>query len=371
MANVLVLIDHPNLDILMMPVITELHARGVTTEVVVVDCGLTDRLQAAGFAYTDDEDAIERWLAGDGPRLFLNGADLVPDHRRGMDIDNRCLQLGIPTLTLEHAPFAVDWDEPFPRNWKFAADRMAMVGSEDVAQYRAIGVRDDRMVLTGLPQHDSLFHLKTRRDAFPPLEGVALFGRSHSFTGTHSAEQIAADDWAETLRRLIETIAAAFPADTVRIKPHPAEPFHDTESLYFRAMPFRLRKRLHLLRSRHANEDLFLQSRLVLTFSASVMLEATLAGVPAVIFDHTGRGPEWRRRMEEAGIIVADVTVDDFGSGLAQVVPRIQERLAREVALPEEFISRYVHRFDGKSAVRVADVVERMMVGEAVGAVTV
>ncbi|MCB1184666.1 hypothetical protein KDM41_14650 [bacterium] len=363
MATVLVLVDHPNLDILMLPVVAELRDRGHRTEVLVTGFGVGDRLEAAGCPFTTDETAVDRFLAATGPRLFLNGADLVPDHQRGIEIDARCRDAGVPTLTLEHAPFAVDWDAPFPDNWRYAADVMAMVGADDVRHYRELGVPDARMALTGLPQHDSLFRLKARRDAAPPRAGVALFGRSHSFAGPTSAEGIAPDTWAETLRDLVEVIAAAFPDDPVRIKPHPAEPYHDTERLYFRAMPFRLRDRLSLLRSRHANEDLFLASRCVITFSASVMLEAALVGVPVVFFDHLGRGEAWRRDMHAAGIVVADVTVDDFASGLVAVIEEVAARVAHPPVLPDDFIARYAHRFDGGSAGRVCDLIERMLAG--------
>ncbi len=370
MATVAVMIDHPNLDILMMPVISELQSRGHDVQALVTGCGVSDRLAAGGFAFTEDEAVMDRFLAADGPRLFLNGADLVPHHPRGMDFDRRCAEAGVPTLTLEHAPFAVDWDGPFPEDWKFAADRMAMVGQDDVRHYREIGVPDERMVLTGLPQHDPLFRARAARDSAPPRDGVALFGRNHSFTGERSAEGLDPEAWAGTMRDLVQVIAAAFPDDPIRIKPHAAEPYHRTDGLYFRAMPFNLRNRISLLDTRQLNEEIFQVSRCALTFSASVMLEAALCGVPVVFFDHVGRSRQWRDDMRQAGVVVADAALDDFASGLVGVIEEVAERLQNPPRAPEWFVAKYAHRFDGRSAARVCDVIERMAAGAPVTAGT-
>lgn len=361
MATVAILINHPNLDILMMPVIDELHRRGVQTQVLVAECGLTDRLDAAGVVYSRDLAVIDRFLAAEGPRLFLNGADLVPVHAMGIRIDQQCAARGIPTLTLEHAPFAVDWDQPFPEDWKFAADVMAAVGTEDIRHYLEIGVSPERLVLTGLPQHDLLANVRRRRLSDPPAAGVTIFGRNHSFAGPRSAEGIAPAQWSEVMRDLIVTIAAVFPEDPLRIKPHPAEPFHGTDAYYRNAVPTDLQDRLTVLSARQTNEELFLASRCVVTFSPSVMLEATLAGVPAVIFDHTGRSEEWRADMASAGVIVAKATLDDFASGFVAVVHDVADRLQHDVSLPDDFVAKYAHRRDGQSAARVCDLIGKMM----------
>ncbi len=371
MRTVGILINHPNLDVLMMPVIAELTTRGIRTEVQVAECGLGDRLDAAGIPYWRDNGFLKLLLESEGERLFLNGADLVPAHRLGMLLDDVCRRNGIPSLTLEHAPFAMDCDTRFPEDWLFAADRMAVVGAEDYRRYRELGVAEDRLVITGCPQFDGLPALRSEREARVDASGsdagdVIIFGQGHTFAGPEGAAGIGAVAWTAVLSDIYRQLATNFPTARICVKPHPAEPFHKTDDLYHRAIATDLADRVEILTPRTANDELFRRCRCALTFSASVMLEATLAGVPCVIFDHAGRGAEWLDDVGAAGIVVVPGRPQDFATGLANALPALARRKGPPVPLPDGFVAKYLHRFDGGSAARVVDLIEEML-GDSAG----
>ena len=96
MKTVFVLIDHPNLDYLLVPVVRRLHRSGrVRVVPCVCDFGNESLLREAGIPYTRQLDAFGEFVRTPGRKLFLNGAhaDWGP-HLRGKQLDLACRERG-------------------------------------------------------------------------------------------------------------------------------------------------------------------------------------------------------------------------------------------------------------------------------------
>ena len=85
-GHVLALVDHPNLDVPLLPVLQELARRGHRVEALVVEHGRADNLRAAGLTVQVDPAALPAFLGATGPRLFLTAADMIPQHALGVVI---------------------------------------------------------------------------------------------------------------------------------------------------------------------------------------------------------------------------------------------------------------------------------------------
>ena len=86
--TVLTLINHPNLDKLLVPVIQKLMEKGIKVIVLIAEYGQTALLDEKNIVYTKNMDVIKQIISADGNKLFLNAADLVHSHHLGKEIVN-------------------------------------------------------------------------------------------------------------------------------------------------------------------------------------------------------------------------------------------------------------------------------------------
>ena len=358
---ILALIDHPNLDLLLGPVLVRLQERGHDVKALVVEAGRPDRLQAMGVPLVRDNHEFDLFLAAPRPRLLLNGADMIPQHRLGIHADIVCRGSGVPTLTLEHAPFSLSYDGSYPPHVEFAADRMAVIGPEDLRQYLARGIPPERLVVTGCPAFDPL--VIARRDHHPqaPPRDVAVFGQSHTWTGPGSGQGIPAAAWRDELEQLFRVLCERFPEARLRIKPHPAEPFAGTEVLYHQAVPAELAGRIEILPTDADNARVILQSRLVVSFSSTIWLEARILGRACAFFTLQERRGRLARDIPALGGIWIPGKTVDF---TARLRPHLDELAAREPEgdrPPDPLLVDYTGPLDGLASAHVAEEAERLL----------
>lgn len=357
---ILALVDHPNVDIVLMPVLAELIERGHRVSAMVLDHGREERLHAAGFATTRDAAALDSFLAAGGPRLFLNAADQVPQHARGVRCDLQCRESGVPSLTVQHATFAVARDVPYGAHLAFAADRMAVHGDDDAAHYAASGIDPRRLVVTGAPAYDAL--ARVRAQHLPVGEGIAVFGQTQTWVGPRSTLGHDPEAWCAGIARLYEVLAARFPGSPVRVKPHPAEEAHGLADLWRCSVPAALTGRVEVVPPTADNAQLIAGSALVLSFSASVWLEARCLDRAAVYFSLRDRTGAAAADLAALGGTWLPGRGLDLADRLESKLDRLAELARAPQAADEAQLRRYVGPLDGGAAARVADLAERMLV---------
>lgn len=362
-GHILVLVDHPNLDVLLLPLITDLAGRGHRVEVLVVEHGRAHRLREAGIEPTTDPAAFERFLAVTGPRLFVTGADLVPQHALGVRCEVLCRAHGVPSLALEHAPFSLGHDDAFPPHLAFGADVMALVGSEDARRYAALGLDPGRLVVTGSPAFD---HLAAARDAAAggvadTGAGVTIFGQGHTWVGPHSSQRQDPERWRAELTSLYRALATRFPGAPIRVKPHPAEPAHGTDVLYADAVPPDLAGCIEVLPTDSDNVPLILAGSLVLSFSSSVWLEARILGRPAVFFSLQPRSGRTAADIEALGGVWLPGRTPDFAARLEPHLDRLVAAVRAPRPADPAVLEAYAGPVDGRATARVADLAERLL----------
>ncbi len=359
-GRVLVLVDHPNLDLLLLPVVVELAARGHHVDPLVVEHGRSERFHAAGLLPLTDPEAFSAFLATPGPRLFVTGADQIPQHALGVRCELLCRAQGIPSLALEHAPFSLGHDDGFPPHLAFGADVMALIGSEDERRFATLGIDPRRLVVTGSPAFDRLaVEREAGARAAAAGTGVVIFGQGHTWVGPHSAQRLDPGAWLPAMERLYRTLAACFPGAPIRVKPHPAEPAHRTDTLYLEAVPPELSGRVEVLPTDSDNVSLILDSALVLSFSSSVWLEARLLGRAAVFFPLQARSGRTAADIEAMGGLWLPGRAPDFA---ARLEPHL-DRLAVAASAPASpaVLEPYSGPVDGCACARVADLAERLL----------
>lgn len=359
-GHVLALVDHPNLDVPLLPVLQELARRGHRVEALVVEHGRADNLRAAGLTVQVDPAALPVFLGATGPRLFLTAADMIPQHALGVRCELLCRQHGVPSLALEHAPFSLGHNDGFPPHLAFGADVMAVVGQEDARRYGLLGLDPRRLVVTGAPAMDGLTGMRDQARGSRG-RGVTIFGQGHTWVGARSAQRCDADAWCAELASLYALLCARWPDTPLRIKPHPAEPAHGTAALYTRAIPPALAGRVQVLSTDTANRELILDSELVISFSSSVWLEARILDRAAVFLSLQQRTGRTAAHIEAMGGTWLPGRALDF---TARFTPRLDELAACAVSRPpadEEILAAYAGPLDGRAAVRVADLAEELL----------
>ncbi|MFH2051760.1 MAG: hypothetical protein ABIK96_04760 [bacterium] len=357
---VLALVDHPNLDILLGPVLKLLLDRGHRARAMVVQAGRPDRLAALGVPLVEDLEGLDRFLEGDGPRVMINGADMIPQHTLGIQADLACRARDIPTLTLEHAPFAVAYDDGFPPHVDFAADVMAVIGEVDRQEYLALGIDPSRLVVTGSPPFDQLVQTREARSGVESApRDIAVFSQSHTWAGPRSSQGHDLEAWRDQWRLLYEVLGERFPEARILVKPHPAEPFHGTDRIYLDAVPAGMAGRIEVLPTEADNAGLILGSRFVLSFSSTVWLEARILGRPCAFFPLQKRGGRLARDVEALGGIWIPGKSLDFVERLRPHLDRLGDL---ETGLPEgDLLERYAGPLDGGATARIAAAVERLL----------
>ncbi len=360
-GKILALVNHPNLDILLGPVLVELQSRGHEVKALVVEAGRPDRLARLQVPLVDELTEFDAFLAESGPRLMLNGADLIPLHKLGIHTDMLCRGAGVSTLTLEHAPFALGYNDEFPPHVDFAADVMAVIGQEDRLRYEALGVDPSRLMVTGSPAFDHLVRAHQAYQSAPEATTIAVFGQSHTWTGEGSSQGIDPDAWRSQLSLLYHLLCERYPHAEIKIKPHPAEPFHGTEVLYREAVPAEFSDRITVLPTDADNARLILESRYVISFSSTIWLEAKILGRPCIFFTLQKRQGRLARDIPAmGGIWIPGKTVDFVARLIPQLDAIDEQATATE---PERFpeLEHYTGPLDGGSSGRVADAVETIL----------
>ncbi len=357
---VLALVDHPNLDILLGPVLKLLLDRGHQARAMVVQAGRPDRLALMGVPLVEDLEGLDRFLEGEGPRVMINGADMIPQHTLGIQADLACRARDIPTLTLEHAPFAMAYDDGFPPHVDFAADVMAVTGELDMQEYLALGVDPSRLVVTGSPPFDQLVLAREAwHVAGPAPRDIAVFSQGHTWAGPRSSQGHDLEAWRDQWRLLYEVLGERFPDARIRVKPHPAEPFHATDGIYREAVPAGMTGRIDVLPTGADNAGIILGSRFVLSFSSTIWLEARILGRPCAFFPLERRGGRLARDVEALGGIWIPGKTIDF---VERLKPHLERLAAMEPGLPAgELLERYAGPLDGGATARIADAVERLL----------
>lgn len=351
-GTVLILMNHPALPRLLVPVARELRSLDVEVRCAVFEPVSADLLRKAGLSYSRDLDGtFVEFLRTSGPKLFLNGADLTA-HKRGTEWDRLCRLYGIPSLTLEHAPFSIG-RRSFGQDVLFEADRMAVIGAYDRDRYVEVGVEPDRLVVTGCPQYDGHFE-RRQADAGRQADGPILFaGQNHTYTG--ATFRIPESKWVGVLRDLFAELVRTFPGREIQVKPHPAEPHWNTVHLYEDAISEGLEARVRLIDTSTSTEDAVQKASLVASFSGSVALETLLLGRPVVHFDHRAPASESFRDFETVGGVLVLGDPASYPQLLKESRERVLEADSQANDLPAWWVEKYAHRFDGRSARRVAD----------------
>lgn len=381
-GSILALIDHPNLDILLGPVLLELAGRGHAVKALVTAAGRPGRLHAMGVPLVQENREFDAFIGDPGPRLFLNAADMIPQHRLGIQGDMVCRAAGIPSLTLEHAPFSLSYDRGFPPHVEFAADVMAVVGEADRQRYLDLGIAAERLVVTGCPAFDALVRAQRdfqgHQDNETARLDIAVFGQSHTWAGPGSSQGIPVDLWRDQLTLLYRTLCDRYPKGRLRIKPHPAEPFAGTEVLYHQAVPDDLRERVEVLPTQADNAGVILGSRFVISFSSTIWLEARILGRPCALLtlqertgplaaDVASAGGIWipgrsaffvDRLLPSLEILDAQAESDDSdGATESDGVTESGVPAGWAAAI----LAGYTGPLDGRAAARVADAAERLL----------
>jgi len=367
MKTVFVLIDHPNLDYMLVPVIEELLKSG---RVKVVPCicnaGKSDLLESKKISYSTDINVFSQFLNSSGKKLFLNAADMnFPAHQLGKKLNKLCQENGIPTLTLEHASFALT--DVWSKESVFNADRMAIFGTFEFDKYQSMGVSSERLVVTGCSKYDEyyyldkkkairenrrLLNLRTKRDY------ILFAGQNHRFTGdclTYSREQ-----WTNVLRNIFEVLARNFKDLDIIIKPHPAEPFHDTIQLYESAIKSEFKSRVKIIDAHYSLPHAILGSEFLVSFSPSVMFESLLLKKPVIFFAGQRLG-EAVLKCQKSGAFIIQSEWLKIPHALDEAMSCLLKEQWKTIRLSNGFIEKFVYKWDGKASNRISYLIEQMI----------
>jgi GT2 family glycosyltransferase/Flp pilus assembly protein TadD len=361
MKTVLALVDHPNLDLIIVPVLLELRKRGVQTKVLVTHAGRTELLKQKNISFQTEIDIEREFFLLEGQKLFLNAADQTfPAHAIGRKFDELCRTHGIPSLTLEHASFAMS--AKITESYLFSADKMALFGTADYEEFRKLGVPSEKLVLTGFPPFDEYFEF-IRGNTFVKSKCIYFAGQNHTFiTGPGFYKP---GEWAGCLRSIYRTLLSNFPDLHIRVKPHPAEPYHKTVGIYSDAIEPEFKSRIQVVDSKYSNIQGISNSSFVVTFSSSVLLEALLLRKRAFMISISKNLSRGLADAQKLGIKILQTSLSDVLTDIADKfedsIKDVKESICNECIIPEDFLENYIYKLDGKSSERIADAVLKMM----------
>lgn len=365
MKTVLALIDHPNLDRIIVPVIVKLRERGVQVKALIAKAGRTEICQKEKVPYNTDTNTVNEFLNLKGEKLFLNAADQhFAAHSLGRNLDEICRNHNIPSFTVEHSSFAMAgtiWS--LKEEILFDADKMAVIGEADYDAYTQLGVSPDRLVLTGFPPYDEYFDF-IRNRPFKKGNYIYFAGRNHPYI-SNSPYHYDTNSWTAFLKHIYEVLLKVFPDLDILVKPHPAEYFHNTAALYEHAVSNEFRSRIRIADPRDSNIEGIFNSAFVVSFSPSVVLESILLHKNAFGISSAQIMPPGLLDAERHGIRFLKTTVpaivSDVSDKLLTMMRVNGDRLRERVDACDEFMEKYFYKFDGKSSERVADAIISMM----------
>ncbi len=360
-GTVLALVNHPNLDLLLGPVLKELQDRGHAVKALVVEAGRPNRLAELGVPLVDELTEFDEFLARPGPRVMINAADLIPLHKLGIHTDMLCQGAGVPTLTLEHAPFGILYGDVFLPRLDFAADVMTVIGQRDKEGYEAMGVDPQRLIVTGAPAFDHLVRARPEAATHLQAKDIAIFGQSHTWVGPGSSQGLDPDAWRDQLTLLYRTLCARYPEAQIKVKPHPAEPFHKTDVLYHEAIPTELGQQIVVLPPDTDNAQLIFESRFVISFSSTIWLETKILGCPCAFFSLQERHGRLAHDLPALGGVWITGKSVDFVARLLPHLADLEAQSKTPEVVDRALLEKYTGPLDGKSTARVAGVAEELM----------
>ncbi len=370
MKTVFVLIDHPNLDYLLLPVIEEIRKTGrIETIVCVCNAGKAELLQEKRIPFTKDLTTFNQFLDAPGKKLFLNAADMEkPGHRLGWEMDEMCRKKGIPSLSVEHAAHSMYGK--IGKEDIVNADRIALAGACEFEAYLSLNVPPEKLVITGSPKYDAYYHLiaqevaesaSDRRNCSKTKPYILLAGANHGpvrIAKSHTESQ-----WTAVIKDLLQSLLRNYPNFDILIKPHPAEPFNDTEKIYKNAVSDDSMDRVRFVDAHSNLSHAILKSELVVSFTPSVMLEALLLKRPVVLFSGLPKPGSALEACVKAGALIVPSKWNEIGKNLDE---KLTNPLNSRIHLSDEFLERYVHRYDGKASSRIVFLIEKMLEKETV-----
>jgi GT2 family glycosyltransferase/Flp pilus assembly protein TadD len=360
MKTVFALIDHPNLDIIIGPVLAKLREKGVQLKVLVTNAGKAHHLISINIPFQTKMNIEKEFFNIEGQKLFLNAADQnFPAHELGRKIDAVCRMRGIPSLTIEHGTFfkVHDWNE----SYVFNADKMAIIGETEYEEFRKLGVPSEKTVMTGFPPFDEFYEFLQGK-TFIKGKYIWIAGQNHTFISEN--KYYTSSEFTNLLREMYRILLSKFPDLDILIKPHPAEPFHNTVRLYTDAIEPEFHSKIQIVDSKSPNIQGIFNSAFVVSFSPSVLFESIILK-KSVIGITIERLSKCLADAKNFGVIILETSPGNIASDIynrfSGLISGIQEKIDHELPVPESYLQKYLHRFDGKASERVADVILKMI----------
>jgi hypothetical protein len=362
MKTIFVLIDQPNLDYLLLPVVEEMISRG-GFEIIVCVCnwGKQDLFRNKHIPYVTDPKSFATFYQTSGPRLFLTASDLnVTPNYLGKKLVELCRQKGIPSLSVEHAAHSV-YEHWTPQYFIFNSDRIALAGEIEFHKYRKMGISPDRLIITGCPKYDEYYRLLNGSAAIQLFarqvkrKRILFAGVNHGFLKTYSREQ-----WTGILTSIFSELMKKYPDHELHIKPHPADPNHQADELYADAIDPLFEPRIQIIDSHGSLPHSILACDYVVSFTPSVMLESLLLRKPVIFFgQHNGAGSALAA-CKDAGAVFIDTDWPNITETLNKGLANADTLEVKNIRLCDEFIEKFVHKWDGGAACRIVNLIDRM-----------
>ncbi len=363
--TVYVLIDQPNLDYLLLPVIEEMLARG---DFAVIACicnwGKEELLREKGIPLVTDPKSFADFYHTSGHKLFLTASDCnVTPHFLGQKFAELSRQEGIPSLSVEHAAHSVY--ENWPQTLLFNSDRIALAGEIEFEKYKKLGVSEERLVITGCPKYDPYCRLNGA-GAFQQTENhlrsgladktILFAGVNHGYLKKYTREQ-----WTGVLQNIYKGLGRKYQKHTILVKPHPSDPDYQAADLYEAAITPDLRSRIRIIESHGFLSHLILAADVVVSFTPSVMLESLLLRKPVIHFGHLAGEGSATAACQQAGATFIRPDWLRIAAVINESLPDEAHNGFRKIQLSDDFIAKFAHKWDGRAAHRIVELIAQMI----------
>ena len=345
------------------PVWRALHARGIETRLIHTgqhfDAAMSDvffrdlgmpepdaRLQAGGGTHAEQTAAVligvEKELVAHRPDALI----VVGDVTSTMAAALSSAKLGIPVVHVEAGLRSRDWTMPEEIN-RVITDRIAdllLTPSRDAdANLLAEGVDTDRIVFVGNVMIDSLHWARER-----PTDALARFNlapRQYALATLHRPANV---DTREAMGATLNALGAIAARIPVIFPVHPRT--------VARADSFGLAERMRTMTGLRVTEPLgyndfttlLASAELVATDSGGIQEESTALGVPCLTL----------RQGTERPITVTEGTNVVVGLDLGTIAREVERVIAGQSKR-----GRSPDGWDGKAAERIADALQRFLMG--------
>ena len=324
--TVFVLIDHPNLDYLLLPVIKKLKdLPEIDVMVCVYDYGNDELLKESGIAYSNNLAVFSEFLKKPGEKILLSGScdsDLGP-HQRGKRLVMACRENGIPSLAIQHASAFMynGWTNEATSN----SDIIAVYGRGDYEIYRSLGLSPEKLVITGSPFHDRLYRIGSGGGGHDENNSRQIGEKGAYVLYAGNADRRVADAYEECVARFsdfFDVLSRHFPHHDIILKPHPGEEFYGTIDLYKNAAGENISK-IKIADPHSHLPQLIYGSDFVISFSPSVLLESILLKKPVIYM--AGNSTVMTAACEKEGATILKTTYNAFPGKLDVILPEFSE----------------------------------------------